>query len=230
MTNKGVGKTVQPRDSEAVLQSYVPMVRYIADIIGPRCEVVLHDVKHPTHSIVAIRNGYISGRSIGGPMTDLGLKLTEASPNLEEESLINYAGKTHYGDNLVSSTYFIRDDEGVLAGLLCVNILKDGMPSSPAFSATAENSNNSEHIHHDKTEAVNELLSTSPDQVVQQAVDSLLKHSDMAIDRLTFDEKKDIIYRLQKNGVFKIKGAVTQVGSRLGIADSTVYRYLSSIK
>ena len=218
------------RTRKAVLQSYVPMVRYIADIIGPRCEVVLHDVKNPTNSIIAIRNGYISGRSLGGPITDLGLKLIEASPAMDEESLINYASKTNFGDNLVSSTYFIRDDEDELVGMLCVNILKDGLPSSPAIDAGRKSGKLVVHLDKTKDEAVNELLSTSPDQVVQQAVNSLLKHRNVTVDRLTFDEKKDIIFRLQKNGVFKIKGAVTQVGTMLGIADSTVYRYLSNTK
>jgi predicted transcriptional regulator YheO len=218
------------RNSQQVLQAYVPMVRYIADIIGPRCEVVLHDVKDPSNSIVAIRNGYISGRSIGGPMTDLGLKLIEASPHMDEEALINYGSKTSYGDKLVSSTYFIRDDAGVLTGLLCVNILKDGMPSSPSFLSGVEAHMMQDHLSQDKETMVNELLSTSPDQVIRQAVESVLEHGEISVDRLTFEEKKDMIYRLQKNGIFKIKGAVTQVGAMLGIADSTVYRYLSSIK
>lgn len=227
---KGKKKNGPFRDRETILQSYAPMVRYIADIIGPRCEVALHDIAHPSTSIIAIRNGYISGRAIGGPMTDLGLKLIEASPMMEEEAMINYASKTNFGDNLVSSTYFIRDDEGVLIGLLCVNILKDGMPSSPAFTGGIEVAETTSHFEQEKADAVNELLSTSPEQVIKQAVDALLEQRQISVERLTFDEKKDMIYRLQKNGIFKIKGAVTQVGSLLGIADSTVYRYLSEIK
>ena len=49
------------RDRE-LLESYIPMVRFIAAICGPRCEVVLHDLKDIEHSIIAIENGHISGR------------------------------------------------------------------------------------------------------------------------------------------------------------------------
>ena len=60
-------------DYNNVLKTYIPLVDFIAGIVGPNCEVVLHDLSND-ESIVAIRNNHISGRK-GGPLTNLGLKL-----------------------------------------------------------------------------------------------------------------------------------------------------------
>ncbi|MCI1821992.1 MAG: PAS domain-containing protein [Megasphaera sp.] len=221
-------KNKKEKIGKSILRYYIPMVRYIADIIGPHCEVVLHDVQTPGTSIIAIRNGYVSGRTIGGPLTNLGLKLIESSPDFQEESLVNYASKTSNGENLVSSTYFIRDDEGKLVGMLCVNILKSGVAASlPQI--------NNVDIHRQETlnsgvHDVNEWLRPSSDQVVSQAVQDLVEERETTVARLTFQEKKEIIHLLKKNGIFKIKGAVNQVSKLLNVAGSTIYRYLSQTK
>jgi predicted transcriptional regulator YheO len=206
------------------------MVRYIADIIGPQCEVVLHDVRTPGTSIVAIRNGYVSGRTIGGPMTNLALKLLQASAEFQEESLINYASKNGDGENLVSSTYFIRDDQKQIIGMLCVNILKSGLAVSLPQAGGIDTGCDDFLSAGQHTSDVHEWLRSSSDQVVYQAVQDLLAERTTTADRLTFKEKKDIIYLLNKNGIFKIKGAVNQVGALLDMAGSTIYRYLSQIK
>ena len=62
-------------DYNNVLKTYIPLVDFIAGIVGPNCEVVLHDLSNVDESIVAIRNNHISGRKVGGPLTNLGLKL-----------------------------------------------------------------------------------------------------------------------------------------------------------
>lgn len=50
-------------------------------ISGEDTEVLLHDVSDLDHSIVAILNGGISGRSVGGPAMDLVLSILE-TPSL----------------------------------------------------------------------------------------------------------------------------------------------------
>ncbi|HPE37244.1 MAG TPA: PAS domain-containing protein, partial [Spirochaetales bacterium] len=45
-----------------LLKAFLPLVKGLSIALGPDCEVVLHDVSDPAHSIVAIENGSISGR------------------------------------------------------------------------------------------------------------------------------------------------------------------------
>ena len=55
------------------VEAYIPIVKYIAAICGPRCEVALHYLDDINHSIIAIENGYITGRKVGDGLVDLAL-------------------------------------------------------------------------------------------------------------------------------------------------------------
>ncbi len=61
-------------DREA-LKSYYRLADTIADLIGPHCEVVIHSFESLENSVVKIVNGHHTGRKIGSPITDLGLRM-----------------------------------------------------------------------------------------------------------------------------------------------------------
>ena len=56
------------------MESLKTVVDGIAGTFGPRCEVVLHDLSTLDHSIIKIANGHVTGRTIGGSITDQGLR------------------------------------------------------------------------------------------------------------------------------------------------------------
>lgn len=58
--------------NQEILKLYIPIVEFIGEICGNNYEIVLHDISQPDSSIVAIKNNHISGREVGGPLTDLG--------------------------------------------------------------------------------------------------------------------------------------------------------------
>ena len=51
------------------LQSFLPMVDFLAEVLGKDAEIVLHDVLDIDKSIVAIANSHISGRAVGSRET-----------------------------------------------------------------------------------------------------------------------------------------------------------------
>ena len=51
------------------LQGYVPLVNFIAEVVGPNCEVVLHDLSDLEHSVVAISDNRLTGRSAAASRT-----------------------------------------------------------------------------------------------------------------------------------------------------------------
>lgn len=57
------------------VRRFLPMVDFLEQILGKNSEIVLHDFSDPDHAIVDIRNGIVSGRKVGGPVTDLALKI-----------------------------------------------------------------------------------------------------------------------------------------------------------
>lgn len=63
--------------AEEVLRLYRPVLRALATAAGPTVEVVLHNLDGTDvdlgHTIMAIENGHVTGRAVGGPSTSLGL-------------------------------------------------------------------------------------------------------------------------------------------------------------
>jgi predicted transcriptional regulator YheO len=51
----------------ALLSAFIPMVDFLAEVLGEGCEVVLHDVTNPERSVIAIRNSHVSGRDVALP-------------------------------------------------------------------------------------------------------------------------------------------------------------------
>ncbi|MFY1004907.1 PAS domain-containing protein, partial [Escherichia coli] len=43
-------------------------IQALGSVAARNMEILLHDLDHPEHSVVAIVNGHLSGRSIGSPI------------------------------------------------------------------------------------------------------------------------------------------------------------------
>ena len=51
-------------ENQELIQKFMDLLEHH---LGESCEVILHDYsKGPMHSIVDIRNGHVTGRSVGG--------------------------------------------------------------------------------------------------------------------------------------------------------------------
>ncbi|MBP2654019.1 MAG: YheO-like domain protein [Firmicutes bacterium] len=215
------------------LEAYIPLVDFIADIIGPHCEVLLHDIVDIQNSVIAIRNGYISGRQIGCPLTDLGLEILGNKVYLKQNAVVNYLSRTESGEKLKSSTYFIKDENNTLIGMLCVNILitadnhiVKGVTDRVISALFTENLPLNPVANEE--EKIAESLNTSIENVVVSAIEKVIDEYDVPVERMTIDEKISIVRRLNTKGIFKIKGAITKVAGSLQTSESTIYRYLSA--
>ena len=98
-----------------------PVVRGLAKILGKDYEVNLHDVSMPEHSLVMCENGYVTGRSAGGPMTDFGLYMLQSEEYRTKEGIFNYLAKNNRGELIKCSAIFIRDESEKVIGFLCIN-------------------------------------------------------------------------------------------------------------
>ena len=109
----------QTLNKSLMIDSLKRIVEGIARTFGSRCEVVLHDLSNPEHSIVSIANGHVTGRSVGGSITGLGLKSLKSEAR--DDELINYRTVTRDGRTLKSSTITFRDSNEELELALCIN-------------------------------------------------------------------------------------------------------------
>lgn len=91
----------------------------LSETFAPFCEVVVHDLKKPEHSILSIHNN-LSGRQVGEPTTELGLARIESAdfPNI----VANYTNQFSDGRPVKSTSIGIKNDSGEYVAALCLNL------------------------------------------------------------------------------------------------------------
>ena len=104
------------------LDFYKRLAHALALQFGSSCEVVVHDLeaKDPSHSIVAIENGHVTGRKLGDGPSHVVLEALHAGDTKLEDRPA-YLTKTADGKILKSSTVFIRDEDGRAVGIFAIN-------------------------------------------------------------------------------------------------------------
>ncbi|HBK67372.1 MAG TPA: YheO-like PAS domain protein [Firmicutes bacterium] len=201
------------------------MVDFLAEVLGSDAEVVLHDVSNIENSVVAIRNNHISGRKIGAPATNLALKVIKDPKFSNTHFITNYKGVSESGKTFKSSTYFIRNDKQQLIGTLCINI---DVEKFAQFKNYLENLIRFPQEDGDVNPV--ERFSSSVEGITFESIETIIKKNSISPERMSQDEKVEIIKELNNSGVFLLKGSVAEVASQLKVSEATIYRYLSKIK
>ena len=216
-------------DNHSILNSYIPLVHFLAEVLGEKSEVVLHDVKNLDQSIVAIRNNQISGREVGGPATDLVLQTMKNNGKEQNDFITNYEGRSKNNATLRSSTYFIRNREAEIIGMLCVNT--DLQPYQNLLDSVTELTRSimSPSSGQAASEVV-EHLSSSIEDLTLNSIESVINGKQIAPERMTQDEKIGIMEELNKMGIFLLKGAVSEVAKHLKASEASIYRYLKIVQ
>ena len=65
--------------------------------------------------------------------------------------------------------------------------------------------------------------------LMQKIFDDVTKDLATPITRLNQYERKDIVQKLNDQGLFQLKGAISFVAKQFSCSTATVYRYLSEI-
>jgi len=222
---------------------YLPLMDFLAELLGPRTEIVLHDTSDLSRSIVALTNGHVSGRSVGGPATDLVLKVLQNHEHDDRDYLANYLAESRTGGTFRSSTFFIRDAGGDVVGMLCLNIDDEPLTRArdllAAITATTGLVKGAEvggagtaaaGTAAASPAAVAERLSTNVDELALDGVARIVAAQGVEPHRMTPDEKVAAVRELERAGVFLLKGAVAQVADALHVSEPTVYRYVKQVR
>ncbi len=202
-----------------VLQRYVPLMDMLGAIFGEDCELVLHDLERPEHSVVYVVHGQVTGRAIGQGIEHLVRDVLSAGPLKQEYAVNDYFHKK--GKLIRSSSLFIRDEHDRLIGALCVNLdttritqqmdyLKALLPESP------------------QPGPVEPKERKRVDDMVLSLIDNILSGCDVRL--LSREERIRKIHFMEQRGIFQVKGSIDQVAGRLGINRVTVYSYLDELR
>ncbi|WP_025820476.1 helix-turn-helix transcriptional regulator [Shewanella marina] len=210
-----------PRDRE-ILQSYFNLAESMADLIGPHCEVVIHSFEQFDESVVKIVNGHHTGRKVGSPMTDLGLRMLRHFEQTNELTPKSYFSHNKEGLLLKSSTCILTGDNGRPIGMFCVNmnlsrpfpeIIQSLMPNMTQGPLTL-----TENFSHSSAEMIEQAIELAIIDVNNDASVNLKGHN------------KAVVKHLFDNGIFEFKEATGIVAEHLNITKHAVYKYIRQFK
>jgi len=207
-----------------IIAQFVPVVDLIAQTFGPDCEVVLHDLSTPQKSVVYTVNNQVTGRQVGQSFDNL-VPQVMLTRKLKDDIVANYYFRTAQGKLIKSSTVLLRDTAGEVVGAICINIdttpvtrqldwLQGLLPGreEPVPAGEAAPAGGMAHV----SDIVTELI----DQII----------GDKDVSRLRREERLELIRFMDQRGIFLMKGAVDQVGARMGISRVTVYSYIDEAR
>ena len=80
--------------------------RGIAEMFGSSCETLVHDMGDPSHPILSIYNGHVSGREVGSTMDILG-SVRELDQDALVTDFVNLYATTPAGQQIKSSTFHL---------------------------------------------------------------------------------------------------------------------------
>lgn len=205
------------------------MADMIAMTFGRDCEVVLHDLENPQHSVVYVANNTVTGRKVGESFSQL---VTDVilSDGLKEGFVANYYFKTDDGKTVRSSTMLLYDDQNKLAGAMCINI--DTTRITKAISVLNEflPAEKKDQILSEGYEDKDESSMDDPDvrQMVKSLIDNIMGED--RSEHMTREDRLEKLRFMDEKGIFLMKGAVDLVAGELGVNRVTVYGYLNEIR
>lgn len=202
------------------IEKYIPMANMIAETFGSECEVVLHDLADPQHSVAYVANNAVTGRTLGDSF-DVLVKEVMMSPKLRESYVANYFFTAKNGKLIRSSTMLLRDDKGRVQGALCINL---------------DTSRISEQLRYlqnflPKQEPQDPVLPGGSENVrslVSDLVENIMDNTDPT--QLSREEKVERIRFMDSRGIFLMKGAVELVAEKMQVNKVTVYSYLDEAR
>lgn len=210
---------------------------------GNKSEFILHDLtKDYNHTIVDIRNGYITNRKIGDCGSNLGLEVLRGTDTNGDR--YNYIVHTRDGKLLRSSTMYLRNDDRKVIGSLCINtditetvhfeeylrqynrysVQPSPIPAgSQVFPAPEAEKNNSE------IPIGPEIFANDVSQILDFLIKDAGKLVGKPVEKMNRDDKIKFVRYLDQKGAFLITKASERVYEYLGISRYTLYNYLDLI-
>lgn len=210
------------KQDKAYLESLGSLMQSIATSFGRNCEVVLHSLKDPGRSVVKIFNGHITGRKVGAPLTDLGMEILKKADTLESDVVGPYFSRLDDGRVLRCVTSLIRNPQGELIGMLCINL--DLSTSVMEFMGSLLPPNG------EPWENPVESFPLTPNELILRTLGLVRAEVSKQSKLSPSEQNKRIVTELYKRGVFDVKGAVDLVAKESGISRYTVYNYIREAK
>jgi predicted transcriptional regulator YheO len=198
------------------------VARAIVATVGPQCEVVVHDLRNPEQTLIAI-SGNLTGRAVGAPVPDM--EFLPRNLTTFQDDVLRQPAKTPRGRELLSSSVWVRDTTGAIVGAICINMdfndLRHARDLLNRALANVETTPEGEVL---------ETFATSPEDFVEIALRGAIKKVGKPLHRLNRQDKIAIIAALEQAEVFRFSQSIEIVMEQLGISRASIYAYLKEIR
>ena len=186
-------------------------------MLGRSCEVVLHDTTDLEHSIVWL-DGDVTGRDVGGTMTDYGLQRLQKG---ETHPVFNYTTYTETGKTLKSCSIWLRDSEGETYGAFCINLDVTAIEYLQVLVRDLAPDTSRADVGETHAQTLQELLDTMITECEYQI--------GILTEDMTKDDRVEMVRMLDDRGAFQVRNSVSYVAGRAGVTRKTIYNDLSEV-
>lgn len=205
---------------ELEMETLRQIARGVAEQFGNNCEVVIHEIseKSTYSSIVAIENGHVTGRKLGDGPSHIVLEQLGHEEDVPSDHTC-YLTRTPDGKILKSSSMYVRDENGKVAAIFCINF--DISALTMFDRALGELIAPKDHTQKEP-ERITLNVSDLLDDLIRQSVDLVGK----PVAMMSKDDKVKAIQFLSKNGALLITKSGDKIAKHFGISKYTLYSYL----
>lgn len=204
------------RDSEPAVDDLIARLRVvargIAQTFAPFCEVVVHDLRTPDTSLVAIENP-LSRRSVGAPATELGM--ARLADSAFPELLVNYPNKFADGRRVKSTSIGFKNDAGEYVAVLGINV--DLTPFEDMGAMLDR------FVRLDDQETVGESLDPVNSTALRRRIESFAAARATSPRALTTEQRRDLVRELREGGFLEVRRAVETIAAVVGVSRATIY-------
>ena len=219
---------VLPAERKLILNVLHSTLKMLSNAVGLHTEIVLHDLANPERSILAIANGHVTGRRVGGsvlggPRQDLGFiavrRAMEDHSSSDPIMVENYSTLAPDGRPLRSSTVVYRDSSGQPFASLCINADLSGVAAAHSVLAGILGLEAAPESRADEPRDMEQLMA----QIIQVACPG-------GVTGMKKPQKVEAVRQMQDRGIFIVKGGIEKAAAALGVTRYTIYNYLEQIR
>ena len=198
------------------LNTFIPLCDSIGKLFYPNVEVVLHDLN--TQKLLHIVNPF-SKREIGDKM----INDVKDINSLKEDIVGPYTKTNIDGAKLKTVSTILRDENKNPIGIICINFkieVFENMYDSIKMLLNIEEKE-------DKPQAI---FSQDWQEHTLSNINTFLKQKHLSLEELKIKDKKELIFYLEKEGIFSIRNVVSYLCEILDISRATIYKWLKETK
>lgn len=202
-------------ENALLLREAGKIVESLGKMFAPCCEVLLHDLTQPDHSIIAIENP-LSGREVGESVTEMGLaRLRDSSfPDVVQ----NYRNTFPDGRPVKSTSIGLKNSEGKFIAAICLNL------DISLFSSVQRVL---EQLTSLETSApVRETLRTRSTKDVRSAIETFAARYNTQAYALSPQQRREVLHQMEQVGLLDVRHAATTAAEIFGISRASVYHAL----